>query len=717
MQIEATVKRVTYQNPENQFSVLRVQVNGEKSLTTVTGYMPLIHVGESALFKGAWSFHPKYGNQFVCDSVEILKSDGREGVISYLSSGLFPGVGVKTAERLVDRFGDLTLEVFDSEPDRLYGAVRGFSKKKVDAFLKVWRDLKEARQVHLFLYSHQITGSVAKKIYLHYGADAIRVITENPFVLCDEVWGIGFVKADEIAQKLGIAKDHYMRIRAGLIYALSFSSVSNGHVFLPRSVLLEKTLSVLRVELNDTEFMERIVFSLDELIQTKTLILEDENLWMPLLHKAETYMAAWVRDRLSVPKSPLKEKWRQELRVFEAKNDLDLDPVQFQGVCQAFEHRLCVITGGPGTGKTTMLQGIIHLASVLKEKVLLAAPTGRAARRMQELCGVEAQTIHKLLEVDPASGAFLKNDWNHLDADFVVIDEFSMVDTWLAYSLMKAIPPKARVLFVGDKDQLPSVGPGNVLRDLLLVPHLPAVYLTKVFRQADGSDIAEKASRVNQGLMPSPLEGTHFHFSTFESPDEAKELLKKIVSEELPRLLDVNLVQDLQVLTPMRKGPLGLFELNRFLQDFLNGDSSGFSMFGVDWRVSDRVMQLKNNYDKNIFNGDIGFVSKIHKSSKEISVEFDARTIRLDAQELDQMNLAYACTIHKSQGSEYPAVIIVLDHSHYMMLQRNLIYTAITRAKGHVWVLSAPGAFHTAVKNNRSIHRYTMLAQWIQHKE
>ena len=377
----------------------------------------------------------------------------------------------------------------------------------------------------------------------------------------------------------------------------------------------------------------------------------------------------------------------------------------------ALSHKFSIVTGGPGTGKTTILKGILHLANQMGESVLLAAPTGRAAKRMESLCGAPAKTLHRLLEMDPVSKKFNRNVGNQLHCDLLIVDEFSMVDTWLASSLLEAVSLRARILLVGDADQLPSVGPGNVLNDLLQCPKIPSVRLQHIFRQASGNDIADKAAKINQGIMPAPIDGPNFHFMPYETPEEALGILQQLVTTGVRSKLDIDLKSDLQILAPMRKGPLGVFELNQFLQRLMNGSAQKFKIGGTEWGAGDRVMQTTNNYDKNVFNGDVGIIFNVKKDKSAMTVFFDDKTVDYEGDEIEDLQLAYACTIHKSQGSEYPAVIVILDSSHYVMLQRNLLYTAITRAKGHVWVLSAPGAFHQAVRNNRSTRRYTRLKE------
>ena len=710
MQLEGILKNVTYRNAENGFSVLKFEVSGERGTTTVTGLFPDVQPGETLRMEGEWGSHPKYGKQFLCSHCESVFPTGGAGLIAYLASGLFKGIGKMTATRIVEKFGDDTLRILDLESEKLEGVIKGLSGKRLDKFIASWCDMRESRDTMLFLYGHQITGSTALRLWKQYHTATIPTITENPYILCDEVWGIGFLKADDIARKVGVPKDSLTRLRAGLTYTLIKAAVSEGHTYLPKLRLLELASQNLKIENTDSDACENLLYSLDYLIKSKELEVHEDGIWLPALYRAEQDVARFVKTRINKIFEPLDENLTIALKRFEEVHDIQYDPIQFKGICEAVQSPLFIITGGPGTGKTTMLRGIISLAKAQKNVVLLAAPTGRAARRMSELTQCEASTLHRLLEINPGSHHFERNEENPLDGDLIIVDEFSMVDTWLCAGLMRAIKPKTRLLIIGDKDQLPSVGPGNILRELLACATVPSICLTHIFRQAGGSDIAEKASKINQGYKPSPIEGPHFHFREFNDPDEALRILERLILSEVGGKMQLSPTQDLQVLTPMHKGPLGTEVLNDHLQELLNKGGSGFSLFATDWKVGDRVMQLKNNYEKAVFNGDVGFIIKVEKDDQRLLVDFDGRKISFEGIELDQMGLAYACTIHKSQGSEYPAVIIVLDGSHYRMLQRNLIYTAITRAKGHVWVLSSPGALDTAIRNNRTVQRYTNLA-------
>jgi len=708
--LEGTVKSITFHSPQNGFTVLRIIDSSNKKVVVVTGTLPELSVGENLRFEGEWGRHPKFGEQFKAIHFEIEET-GNKNFAAYLGSGLFPGIGPKTAQTMVDTFGDELQDILDYEPDRFRAKkIKGLSAAKVEQFLARWQENRHSRETLLFLYNHDITGNVAKKLWMKFGQDTIEKIRTNPYMLCDEVWGIGFLKADEIAMKVGIPKDSPMRLQEAILYSLQEASLSDGHCYLPSNDLIGRTLKNLRIDVTDDDAIQNLLEQFKRICESGRIKRHGDDCFFPPLENAEQNIAEIIKRRLGENELPT-YGFERELVDWEREHKFSFDPTQREAIRLATAHKICIITGGPGTGKTTILKGIIHLSRKMGENILLAAPTGRAAKRMGDCCGEKAYTIHRLLEVDPVTKKFNKNDFNKLNCNLLIVDEFSMVDTWLASSLLEAVPDSARIVFVGDADQLPSVGPGNVLNDLLQCPRIPSVRLQHIFRQSGGNDIADKAAKINQGITPAPLEGPNFHFVPFETPEEAKLHLQQLIATGVKSKIDIDLKTDLQILVPMRKGPLGIIELNPFLQDLLNPGVPRHKMVGIGWSVGDRVMQIKNNYDKNVFNGDVGIVYSINKEKRKIAVFFDDKLITYQDDELDELQLAYACTIHKSQGSEYPAVIVILDSSHYVMLQRNLIYTAITRAKGHVWILSAPGAFHQAVRNNRSTRRYTRLKE------
>ena len=710
MHLEGTIKSVTFHSPDSGFSVFRVNVEGEKAPVVVTGTFPDLGSGEKLQMEGEWGNHPKYGRQFKCTSFTVAVNDN-ENIAEYLSSGLFKGIGPKTAEAIVKVFGDDTADILDNHPEIFRKAkIKGLPAKKVEVFLAAWQENRHSRETLLFLYGHGIAGSIARKLWNQFGIETIARITENPYLLCEEIWGIGFLKADEIAMKVGIAKDSPIRLQAALIYTLQEASFTEGHVYLPKNILLEKTFRILRIPMEDDDAVYGLVQQFDNLCERGRIKRVDDDCFYPLLFRAEQEIADNILVRLQQNALPT-EGFERDLIDWEREHRFAFDPIQRKAIEMALAYRISIITGGPGTGKTTILKGILHLAQKMDERVFLAAPTGRAAKRMGDLCGIPARTIHRMLEVDPMTKKFIRNAENQLPCDLLIVDEFSMVDTWLAASLLEAVPYHARIVLVGDSDQLPSVGPGNVLNDLIRCPRIPTTRLQHIFRQAGGNDIADKASKINAGIVPSPIEGPNFHFIPFEEPEQAKSILADLLATGIRSKIQIDQKTDLQILTPMRKGPLGVFELNTFLQNLMNPGVTRHKIMGVQWSTGDRVMHVKNNYDKNVFNGDVGIIYKVAKEDQKVTVFYDDKTVEYEGDELEQLTLAYASTIHKSQGSEYPAVVVILDSSHYMMLQRNLIYTAITRAKGHVWVLSAPGAFATAVRNSRSIRRFTRLTE------
>ncbi len=685
-------------------------VEGEKAPVVVTGTFPDLGSGEKLQMEGEWGNHPKYGRQFKCTSFTVAVSES-ENIAEYLASGLFKGIGPKTAEAIVKVFGDDTADILDNHPDIFRKAkIKGLPAKKVEAFLAAWQENRHSRETLLFLYGHGIAGSIARKLWNQFGVETIARITENPYLLCEEIWGIGFLKADEIAMKVGIAKDSPIRLQAALIYTLQEASFTEGHVYLPKNVLLEKTFRILRIPIEDDDTANALLDQFEDLCSRGRIKRVDDDCFYPPLFRVEQEIADNMLVRLQQNALPT-EGFERDLIDWEREHKFAFDPIQRKAIEMALAYRISIITGGPGTGKTTILKGILHLAQKMDERVFLAAPTGRAAKRMGDLCGIPARTIHRMLEVDPMTKKFIRNAENQLPCDLLIVDEFSMVDTWLAASLFAAVPYHARIVLVGDSDQLPSVGPGNVLNDLIRCPKIPTTRLQHIFRQAGGNDIADKAAKINAGIVPSPIDGPNFHFLPFEEPEQAKSILADLLTTGIRSKIQIDQKTDLQILTPMRKGPLGVFELNTFLQNLMNPGVPRHKIMGVQWSAGDRVMHVKNNYDKNVFNGDVGIIYKVAKEDQKVTVFYDDKTVDYEGDELEQLTLAYASTIHKSQGSEYPAVIVILDSSHYMMLQRNLVYTAITRAKGHVWVLSAPGAFATAVRNSRSVRRFTRLTE------
>ncbi len=719
MRIEGTLRNITFRNSANGFSVLRFVVSGEARPVTVTGTFPELSAGETLRMEGEWKTHPKYGRQFVCVQSETVFPTSGEGLVAYLSGGLFKGIGPTTAKRLVETFGADLVSILDGDGDRLAKKkIKGFSGKKVTQFLHDWKQMRESRETMLFLYGHGITGSVALRLWRQYSTDTIRILSENPYILCEEVWGIGFVKADEIARKVGISEWNEARLEAGICYAIFKASSGDGHTFLPQDVLLQNAVKELRLAIETDDEAGNVFLALERLLKQNRLDRDESCIAIPSLVHAESFIAKFVTERISASKSLKAEDSRELeglLSAFEKEQGFSYDPIQKAGIVRAFQSKVFIVTGGPGTGKTTLLKGILALAEKKEIDVTLAAPTGRAAKRMQDVTGHSAKTLHRLLEIDPASRKFLRNESFPIETGILVVDEFSMVDSWLCAGLMKAIPERTRLILVGDKDQLPSIGPGNVLCDLLSVPQIPGIRLEKIFRQAGGNDIAEKATLINQGIKPVPLEGNNFHYVPFENPDDALNLLAEIVTQKIPSLFKSR-AGDLQVLVPMHRGPLGTIELNNFLQGLLNNAPKGFDSRGISWKRGDRVMQIRNNYEKSVFNGDIGKIVALEKAAQKITVDFEGHLVGYEGDDLEELALAYACTIHKSQGSEYPAVVIVLDSSHYRMLQRNLLYTGITRAKGHVWVLSGNGALDEAIRNNRMQHRYTRLCKFIADK-
>ena len=708
--LRCVVERVTYQNETNGYSVIKCRAKGYADLITVVGSMPEVHVGSVLTLSGEWTVNPKFGRQFTVSGFEETLPATVYGIEKYLGSGLVKGIGPKFAARIVRAFGAETLNVIEEDPDALL-RVPGIGKLRVERIKKSWDEQKEIKNIMLFLQGHDVSTTHATKIYKTYGSDSIRVVKENPYRLADDIWGIGFRTADTIAEKLGVEKETAVRLRSGLLYTLNRLS-DEGHCYARRDQLLKTGAELLAVE-------ESVLPPvLDEMVRqddVKTELIGGEDsapgetaVYLPPFWFAETGTAKRLKQIFSSPPSVKVKPQGLEERIRRVTG-LNYDPAQMDAIRCAAGSKILILTGGPGTGKTTTTLGILTAFRQAGAKILLAAPTGRAAKRLSETTGMEARTIHRLLEFKPPEGC-QKNEQNPLEGDVLILDECSMIDIMLMYSLLKAVPDSMTLIFVGDVDQLPSVGAGNVLRDLIDAGVFPVVRLTKIFRQAAASRIITNAHRINRGRMPDLSNGkqSDFFFLEEEDPETAAQEIVRLVKERLPRAYGT---RDIQVLTPMQRGAVGAANLNQVLQAALNADAAGLRRGGTDYRLHDKVMQIRNNYDKEVFNGDIGTVCRVNTEDRELTVSFDGREVLYDVTELDELMLAYAATVHKSQGSEYPIVVMPVLMTHYVMLQRNLVYTGVTRAKKLMVMIGSTKALALAVRNVTVTRRNTMLKE------
>lgn len=726
VKIRGVVERITYQNPENGYTVLKCAVKSYKELVTVIGSLLDVNVGSVLLIYGNWKVDSRYGRQFAAESWEETLPATVFGIEKYLGSGLIKGVGPKYAKKIVAQFGIETLEVIETDISRLQ-EVDGIGKKRIKMIRDSWERQKEIKNVMLFLQDHGVSTSFAAKIYRQYGNESLDKMKENPFQMADDIWGIGFKTADGIAQKLGFAKEAYVRLRSGIMYTLS-NLADEGHVFAYQEQLIAKAAELLEAEESS------IVMTLDQMIADKDLICETVDyktdqaemkaIYLPAFYYAEAGVAGKLKrlaqspatDRLWHALMDARQKTGNEslsidVGKIQEKVDMKYDEIQADAIRKAAVSKVMVLTGGPGTGKTTTTQGIIAAYRSFGLKILLAAPTGRAAKRMTEATGLEAKTIHRLLECKPPEG-YQKNEDNPLDGDVLIIDECSMIDMILMNALLKAIPEGMRLILVGDIDQLPSVGAGNVLRDIIDSGVFPVVRLTRIFRQAQSSRIIMNAHAINEGKFPDISNGknTDFFYIEKEDPEEAVQEIVRLVKNNLPRYYKTPW-NHIQVLTPMQKGIVGAANLNLALQEALNPQGDGLRRGGYLFRTGDKVMQIRNNYEKEIFNGDIGTVESVDLQERTLKVNFDQHIIEYEASELDELVHAYATTIHKAQGSEYPIVVMPVLMNHYVMLQRNLIYTGITRAKKVLVIVGTRKALSYAVRNVTVTKRNTFLKE------
>ncbi len=712
--LRCVVERITYQNAENGYTVLKCAVKNYTDLVTVVGTMPDTHVGSVLSLEGMWKMDAKYGRQFSVEKFEETLPATVYGIEKYLGSGLVKGVGPKFAKRIVEKFGKDTLDVIEESPDELL-KVPGIGKVRVDRIKTSWQEQKEIKNIMLFLQSHEVSTSHATKIFKTYGSESIAIVQENPYRLAEDIWGIGFKTADSIAQKMGIDKDKFVRLRSGIFYTLN-RLAEEGHCYATREQLVGKAKELLEVEEPELEI------TLDEMIRTNDVIRDQvrdrddqdknqEGIYLPPYYFSESGCAKRLLKLMSCEKKK-SEDVEAILKKVAASSDITYDEIQWQAVKTAISSKVMVLTGGPGTGKTTTTLGIISAYKQAGCEIVLAAPTGRAAKRMSEATGMEAKTIHRLLEYKPPEG-YQKNEEHPIEGDVLILDECSMIDIMLMYNLLKALPQQMSLILVGDIDQLPSVGAGNVLRDIIDSGSVPVVRLTRIFRQAQGSRIIMNAHRINKGESIDMRGGkdSDFFFATKESNKDVVDTIVQYCKTNLPRYYHVDPLQDIQVLTPMQRGECGAVNLNQVLQEAMNPSKIFLRKGGTQYRLKDKVMQIRNDYDKEVFNGDIGTITKVDMEERELTVLFDEREVVYDVTELDELTLAYAVTIHKSQGSEYPIVVMPFTMSHYVMLQRNLLYTGVTRAKKILVLVGEKRAVYYAIKNETTTGRNTCLAR------
>ena len=706
------VERVTFHNEDNGFSVLRVKARGHRDLITVVGHAATLGAGEFVQASGRWVNDRTHGIQFRADFLRSAPPTTGEGIEKYLASGMIKGIGPVYAKKLVRAFSQAVFDVIEQTPARLK-EIAGIGPKRADSIVAAWADQKAIREIMIFLHSHGVGTSRAVRIFKTYGADAIRVISDNPYRLARDIRGIGFKSADQIAEKLGIEKTAMIRARAGIGYALT-EAMDEGHCGLPFAQLVPMAVKLLEVPPDiietalDLELKDGDVVA--DTVETERCI------FLAGLHRAERAIAGRLRTlgEGKPPWPPINAD--KAIPWVETKAGITLAASQREAVRLTLQSKVLVITGGPGVGKTTLVNSILKILSVKGVRIALAVPTGRAAKRLSETTGFEAKTIHRLLEVNPMHGGFRRNDEHPLECDLLVVDETSMIDVPLMNALLKAIPDHAALILVGGVDQLPSVGPGQVLADIIASGAVPVVRLTEVFRQAAESRIIVNVHRINHGLMPEWAQDptSDFHFVECADPEDGVAKILRIVRERIPARYHLDPIRDIQVLSPMNRGGLGARSLNIDLQKALNpGGELSVERFGWTFAVGDKVMQVENDYDRDVYNGDLGVIRGIDPETSEMLIDFDGREVTYGFGELDEIVLAYAITIHKSQGSEYPAVVIPLTTQHYPMLQRNLFYTAVTRGKRLVVIVGQKKAIAIAVKGKQVGRRWSKLREWL----
>ena len=708
------VERVTFHNDENGFSVLRVNVRGRRDLETVVGYAPAIGAGEWITASGEWVEDRSYGRQFKARFLRTSQPNSVEGIRRYLASGMIHGIGKVYAAKLVQAFGEKVFDVIEEHPERLR-EVDGIGPVRAARIVAAWAEQKVVREIMVFLHEHGVSTARAVRIFKTYGADSVQVMSENPYRLARDIRGIGFRTADAIAMQLGIEKTAMIRVRSGISFTLS-EATNDGHCGLPRGDLTSGTADLLEVT------PDLVAEALEQEIADGYVVVDrvgdTECVFLLALYRAEAYIARRLHALCSGDRPWPDIDGGKAIPWAQQRTGLELADSQREAVRTALLSKVMVVTGGPGVGKTTIVNTILQILAAKRVRIALCAPTGRAAKRMSEATGREAKTIHRLLEVDPRYGSFRRNAENPLECDLLVVDEASMVDVMLMYALLSALPANAALLVVGDVDQLPSVGPGQVLADAILSGTLPVARLTEVFRQAAESRIIVNAHSINEGEIPDlarPDGESDFYFVRADEPETALQRVIELVGTRIPGRFGFDPVQDIQVLCPMQRGDVGARRLNKELQEALNpSEDRKVERFGWTFCRGDKVMQTENDYDREVYNGDIGLIRDVDAETAEVTVDFDGRVLDYGFGELDALVPAYATTIHKAQGSEYPAVVIPVTTQHYIMLQRNLLYTGVTRGKRLVVLVGQHKAVAIAVRSASGRRRWSKLREWLQ---
>ncbi len=704
--IAGVIDHIVYRSEESGYTVCVLKTSSHKEGIVVVGTCAAIWSGENLQAEGRWIRHKTHGLQFNARKMVCIEPNSAAGIEKYLASGLIQGIGPVLAGRLVKKFGDDTLRIISRESARLE-TVEGIGKKRREQIKAAWNEQKAVREIMIFLHGHGVSTSQAMRIYRAYGDDAIAMVRKNPYRLAEDIWGIGFKSADKIAMAIGIPPQSVARAQAGIVYTLN-TLTDEGHCYCPRAELLataEQLLTIPTAVLEEALALE---------LSKRTLIEEDSDIFIAALYHAETGIAAQIARLLETPPSWLPAETAKAIAWAAGRMQIEFAPAQSQALTLALREKASIITGGPGVGKTTIIRALVDIFAAKRMGVCLAAPTGRAAKRMEEATRHPAMTLHRLLKFMPASGRFEHDQAHPLAGDVFILDEASMIDVNLMLSFLLALPSASRLIIVGDADQLPSVGPGNVLRDMIASGAIPAVKLDVIFRQSARSWIVHNAHQVNTGQffeVPPAGDDSDFYFMDENDPDKVIRAAIELITKRIPQRFGLNPRTDIQLLTPMRRFELGAENMNAVLQEALNPTGESVTRYGRIYRAGDRVMQMRNNYDKDVYNGDIGQIRKIAIEDQEVEVDFDGRLVNYQLFELDELNLAYASSIHKAQGSEHPAVVILMTTQHYKLLQRNLLYTALTRGRKLVCLVGSKKAVSIAIANNCSVERRTRLRQ------